>query len=381
MNGIHELGWVTLAGATAFGGLLAFWGDLQPHLTERFADAPRKSPALASAFHLALAPFMVIAGILADLWGGQETLFLGALLAGLAVCTLALGRTFRNTVGASVLAAAGASGLNVGAITLMPAAFEFNNAVAAVNLGFVFVGLGALLLPLLVRGLRRAIGVRRALLLFAVLCLLPAVPAVLVQGPAAGPSETPELGGLLSNPFLWFAAAAFLCYGPLEAVLGTAGPWHLSGLGCTPRRAALLLAPVWLVFLWSRLAAAAAVHQEVLSPISDVWLVPGLGLGVVITLGYLASTHTRPAAVWGLILVAACLGPVLPTLAGVVLKSVPANVDGTAYGLVYAAGSVGSLVLAPLYRPADDKRPRLGPQLFTGVALVLAGFALALALS
>jgi len=68
-------------------------------------------------------------------------------------------------------------------------------------------------------------------------------------------------------------------------------------------------------------------------------------------LGNLAGTASRTAARRGLYLVGFLLGPIFPTLIGILFERLAADneaANGTAYGLVFATGSLGSLLLAPL---------------------------------
>jgi len=59
-----------------------------------------------------------------------------------------------------------------------------------------------------------------------------------------------------------------------------------------------------------------------------------------------ASYRGRPRA--GLILLGILLGPVFPTLLAIIFRHVAPAEQGLAYGVVFAAGSLGSLLLSPL---------------------------------
>jgi hypothetical protein len=67
-----------------------------------------------------------------------------------------------------------------------------------------------------------------------------------------------------------------------------------------------------------------------------------------VILGNMAGAEHRRRPGFGLILLGLLLGPVLPTLLGMVFRQVAPSGQGTAYGLVLAAGFLGSLLLAPL---------------------------------
>jgi hypothetical protein len=72
-----------------------------------------------------------------------------------------------------------------------------------------------------------------------------------------------------------------------------------------------------------------------------------LAVLATVMLGNLAGTVSRPAATTGLLALGFCLGPIFPTLIGVLFVR-HSDMPGTAFGAVFAAGSLGSLLLAPL---------------------------------
>jgi fucose permease len=383
MSGLHELQWAAVASALALGLVPAVWGDLKRCLTDKLSLDTEKGDALASGLYFTLIPFTPVSGLLVDVWGLREVLGLGALLTALGWFAVAAAGTYRGCFRAGLLTGIGLSGLNCAAVVLMPQAFIENDPPAALNLGFVFVGLGALAAPVVVAPLLRALGPRRTFTLLAVLFLIPAAAMLLVPAQALPPvNEAPEAGNLLGNPVPWLAGLAFLAYGPLENVLGQRAAAALADLGYSPRRAALLLALVWLAFLAARLMMAVFLQQDWLNAVADSWLLVLLVVWAVIVLGNLAGTHSRAGAAWGLLFVGGCLGPVFPTLVGLVFRGVEPGEYGTAYGLVYAVGTTGGLALAPLFRgPAGrGKALRGAPLIVAGAVLTAASAALALVL-
>jgi fucose permease len=77
------------------------------------------------------------------------------------------------------------------------------------------------------------------------------------------------------------------------------------------------------------------------------WVLVLFCLMTALVLGNQASTGNRATARFGLLLVGFFLGPIFPTLLGLLLREIAPQFRGTTYGLFFAYGSIGSLMLAP----------------------------------
>jgi hypothetical protein len=140
------------------------------------------------------------------------------------------------------------------------------------------------------------------------------------------------------------------------------------------------LALIWAAFLMGRLGMALFLHRDWLNPVADGWLLLMLAVWSAVALGNAAGSHTPAGATGALVLVGACLGPILPTLVGIALKEAGPAAYGTAYGIVSAVGVTGGLALAPLFRgtAARGKALRGAPLIISGLLLAAACAALAL---
>ena len=171
------------------------------------------------------------------------------------------------------------------------------------------------------------------------------------------PRQAVDFGELLTNGDLWLIGLVFLFYAPLEASLSVWATTYLTDLGQESGGAAWGLSAFWGAFLASRLLAAVLLHAAAASYL-DVWmLIVAGGLG-----GGRPRQPDRDGQQDGgavsLVLLGFVLGPVFPSLVGLLFRIEPKPPTGTAYGLVFALGSVGSLVLAPLVgaQGAADQR-------------------------
>jgi fucose permease len=346
---------VTISAAFTFGMVLALLGSLKLALAKRLNLGEGRIGVLLSAFNLTLMPMMLLTGILIDAYGVRWILIGASGMTAVAIVTLSINPTYSRAFIGALLAGLGSAGISTASIVLMPKAFFYSmrEAPAAENLGNVFFALGALITPVLTDVLLRGLGFHRAIRAIALLCLFPGLFAAMTPTAdlelAHGPAD---LHRLFYDKTLWLAAAVFFLYAPLEAAINIWATTYLSDLGHGERRVAWVLSGFWTAFMASRLLAALALHRWPPVHSWDVWLliiVPGLMVGVL--LGNLAGTASAGAAWRGIILLGFLLGPIFPTLVGVLfyqLDKTEVRGYGTAYGTLFAVGSVGSLVLAPI---------------------------------
>lgn len=379
MTGFATWTWVTIAGALSFGVLLALAGSIKAALARRLGIDEKQAGGLLAWFNVGLIPMMLIGGLLVDSWGAREVLILGSALAAVGLFSISLSTSVRHALCAVLLTGVGAGCVGNSATVLMPRALFENSPAASLNLGYIFFGLGALLTPVAVELMLRVSSLRRTLGAVSICLLVPALLTVIAPGDLPAVSE--GRGPVWTSPMVWLAAVLFMLYGPLEAWLGTSASRYLEDLGYSPRRALLLMGIVWLVFLGSRLCVALLQQRELLAPHSDSWLIWMLALLASVALGNLAGTHSKGNAAVALLLTGSFLGPLFPTLAGFVLKSVDAAQQGTAFGAMYATGAAAGLALAPLFAPTRPVALRVPLYLLIGIALALVGTGLALALT
>jgi fucose permease len=381
MTGNYGVMAVTITGALVCGMMLALLGGLKLALAKRLELGEGRVGALLSVLNLALLPMVLLCGVVLDRWGARAVMIVGSVVLCLAV--LALGaRLSRNGALAAVLAAGlGGAAVITATMVLMPRAFFPGEPSASLNLGNVFVALGALVGAALADVLLRTMDLKRALGLFAFVCLVPAVAAA-VPRQLGGVHPQAGLTALLDHSavYLWMAGLVFFFYAPLEASVSVWATSYLTELGHDERHAGRLLAGFWAAFLASRLLVAVAQHVGWLPPASDAWVLVVPALLAAVVLGNLAGAASRNSAAVALALLGFLLGPIFPTLLGVVFRNVPEGEWGTAFGSVFALGSLGALVLAPVVGVAAHRRsvqaalrvPMLLALLLTAVALVFA---------
>ena len=381
---------VTISGAFVFGMVLALLGSLKLSLSKRLNLGEGRIGVLLSAFNFALMPMMLLTGLLIDRYGVRWVLIGASCMTAVAVVSLGVNPTYRRAFVGVLLAGLGSAGLSTASIVLMPKAFfSMREAPAAQNLGNVFFALGALVTPVLTDLLLRTLEFRRCVAIIATLCLVPALLASITDRAALELTpDRAELDRLFVDKALWLAAAVFFLYAPLEAAINVWTTTYLTDLGQSERRAAWVLTGFWAAFLASRLAAALALHHwPRLGHGWDFVLIVLPALLVAVVLGNLAGTASGAAAGRGTLLLGFLLGPIFPTLVGSLFQQLndakpPVYGFGTAYGTLFAVGSLGSLVLAPLIGARATRRSvqtALRIPMVIAIGLTLAALVFALA--
>ncbi len=384
MSAVSSAALVACSAAFVVGLLLALPGWLRHALAERLNLGRGRVDGLLAALNLALIPMMLLSGALIDTLGVRTMLIVGALICSVAVFGLTVKTSSAAVVGALLALGAGIACLSTGAVVLMPQAFGFSvqETAASLNLGFVFFSLGALVTPTLADLLMRTARFEKTMAVLALLCLVPALVAVLTPlASATEPHESAGLGEVLAQPYFWIVGSAFLLYAPLEFAFSAWGLTYLTGdQQFAPRKAAWLMSLFWLAFVSSRVLMTVLFHGKHLAAPVAAWVILGLAAVSAVVVANLAGEARPRRAAWELLLLGFVLGPIFPTLAALTLNHFPDN-RGTAFGALFAFGSLGSLVLAPFLSVFTRGRTTLRAlRLLAPLALLLVVVALALAL-
>jgi fucose permease len=352
MFGLQAVTVVTISAAFVFGMVLALLGSLKLALAKRIHLGEGRIGFLLSVLNIALMPMMIFTGLLIDVPVNPRWIILGASsLTAIAIVVLSYRPNYPATIVAVLLAGLGSAGLSTVSIVLMRQAFWPDSPMASLNMGNVFFALGALITPVLVDVLLSFWSFRRVGIVIALICLLPAVFAAMTSTAALKVDAVhTESASLASSPALWLAALVFAFYAPLEASISIWATTFLTEMRYGERGATWTLSGFWCAFLGSRVLMALAAHTGYLAG-WEPWFLVIPALLAAALLGNLAGTASPAMARRGLFAIGFLLGPIFPTLIGILfqqLKKEQMEVYGTAYGMVLAAGSLGSLILAPV---------------------------------
>jgi hypothetical protein len=116
------------------------------------------------------------------------------------------------------------------------------------------------------------------------------------------------------------------------------------------------LAGFWAAFVLARVLTAALVAVGILSPVWGGWGLVLLAVLVLVALGNLAGSTARASTSLGILAVGLLLGPIFPALLGVAFRRFE-DERGTTFALLFAVGSVGSLLWSR-FIPTGENRPQ-----------------------
>lgn len=370
---------LTICGAFAFGIVLALVGSLKLTLARVLHLRESQVGILLSALNLAILPMMLVAGWLVDAAGAWPAMLIGSLVAALGVFLAGISLSLVQTLGSILVVGGGAAFLSVASTVLMQAAFYPDREAASQNVGNVFFGLGALLTPTLLEAMLERLSYQRTLTILSTVVLLPGIISLLTAG-SAFPAHVGgnSLGEVFHFKFVILTGLVFLLYGPLEWVLATWATTFLTDLGMTERRAAFALSTFWLSFLASRLVVAILMAGDWIHGVAEAWLIMVLSLAAGVLLGNMAGAQKAGYAAFGLILTGIALGPIFPTLVGILFEHVAEN-QGMAFGAMFSLGSLGGIFLPPIMGAYAAKRTlRVAWRIPIVMALLMAVISLAL---
>jgi MFS family permease len=416
MDALQAVTTVTISGACVIGMVLALLGSIKLALARQLQVGEGRIGGLLSALNLALIPMMLLTGYLIDIMGVRSVLLLGSLITSAAIFSMSMAPDYKRAFTSILLLGLGLAAVSTAVVVLMPVAFfpsrGRHEESPALNMGHVFIALGALVTPVLADILLRTLNYRKAVMFLALLCLVPAflciVPPfgssvderstmfLITDGVESslrndGVSEdvleklkplkgkiynqdqfVEELGEsldqdqqkdyqkrilkdanlarqpskLLTEGRFWhllLAGVVFLFYAPVEGAAGIWATTLLTESGYSERRAAVLLSCFWAAFLSSRLLTALLRLPSAWDP----WLIAIPALFAAVVLGNLSASVGKGSVRNGLLLLGFLLGPIFPTLVGMLFQDFDQD-RGTIYGFMFAIGSVGSMLMAPL---------------------------------
>lgn len=375
MSPVQAVTAVTISGAFVVGMVLALLGSIKLALTRKLEVGETHIGGLLFALNLALIPMMLLAGYSLDRLGFRVVLIVGSLIVSGSLFILSTTPNYQRAFLALLLAGVGLAAVATATVVLMPLAFFDDQArflTPALNLGHVFMALGALVTPILADFLQRTLGYRRTLIMLALLSLLPAFLCILpVFGTAVGETVMDQTD---KTHFSWsrnevlhltIAGLVFLFYAPLEGALGIWATSLLMESGYSERRSYFLLSAFWTAFLSSRLLIA---YLPLRSSAWDPWLLVIPSILAAAVLGNIAGSVGKAPARNGLLMAGFLLGPIFPTLISMIFHDYPLD-RGMTYGFIYAIGSLGSLAFTPLLGLRNNTT---GAHRAMGIAMALA---------
>ncbi len=362
---------------------------LKPAINSRLEKPDERVEWFGRLFYLTWLPAMPLAGWLLDVGSSRDVLlFCGLIPLIVGVAWLALARSIVSLLSNAVFISVAYSFVTTATIRWMTVAFfpdyidyQPPMNIAALNLGFVAVGTGAMVGPWLVAAIERWFGVRQGLLYLSVALLAPALLTALCEKEffPLHPPSTSSWEFIFAHPHLAMMFVVIFIYFALENCLEYWPEKYLKEIGYEGRGFQIGVHVFWLIFVATRGAAA-------------WWLYEHPGHGFVLTLilfgvsalilGNLAGGFEFGSGSLGFWLLGACYGPLLPGLLGITLDLYPASqpLPNSVFGLVLALSGLDTLIARPLMNAfTKDRKARNVMRVPTLLALVAVGVLLVLA--
>jgi fucose permease len=332
------------AGMFVFGIVMALIGAVMPVLSEQIGFGLGDVGRLFLVMNATMLATSLFVGPAMDRFGIKAPLVIGAWVVAAALWAIAGASRFADLVPAVVGLGFGGGALNAGTNTLVADLHEDPvRKASALNVLGVFFGFGALFLPMSIGALLRHVGLPGLLLSAVALCLVIGLAAAVLRFPPAkqgrgwAPAQIPQL---LRDPLV--LALAFLLFfeSGNEFILGGyAAAFLTHELRVPIAGASYLLGAYWAVLMLSRLLLARVVRR--------------FGAHRVVVLGALAAaagalivgaSPTASIAVIGILLTAAALAGIFPTVLGLAGTAFPQR-SGTVFGILFTIGLTGGMTM------------------------------------
>ncbi len=371
----------TIASAMAVGFVPVLVDHLRQDLVNRFGISMERAERWTWLFYLAWLPAMPLAGWVFDNYVTKSLLFFGLFFSVLAVIALLLANTPLRAKAAFVGLGIAYSMVAVVSIWEMPFAFDFraqNSQVAAFNLGFVFVVLGAMGGMFGLQTLEKRLGFRQAFLYSSFLLFVPAILTAITPSATFGTERLTVLTlvEVLRDPFVVLLVAALLLYFILENCTDIWPPRYLQEVGYTEFGLPWVMAAFWTFFLLARLLVGLFAP-----PVADIWIVLSLVLLASFTLGNMAGAHDRFGVTVGFLIVGFSYGPLLPGLLGLVMPITEKETgapSALALGCLLSLSGLDTVVFRPIvtalaknWQPRSFLRIPIGLGLLIGAPLLI----------
>jgi MFS transporter, FHS family, glucose/mannose:H+ symporter len=324
------------AGMATFGFSLALLGTLFgfPEMRARLHADLLHEGELSTLLIAGLWLSTVFAGPIIDRFGSRLVLSVSSLLVGAAYLSFVQVSTFSQAAAAGVLLGFGGGGLNTSANTVVSELYHEKRG-AMLNLLAIFLGLGAVVVPLLAARISLQVAIFSAAS-FALLCglvcwTLPFPPAKERESFAlreAGKVVT--YPGVLLFSFLLFFESAN------EQVMNTFTSTWVGAAGATARAATLVLAGYQICMALGRILAAVLLRV-----VSKPQLVLACALGSISGTAILCWRHDVPGIAVGVLVTGSSLSAIFPTMLAIAGDRYR-RFAGTVFGTMFAISLVGA---------------------------------------
>jgi fucose permease len=358
---------VAVLAVFTFGMVVVLPGSIKLRLAQRLSMTDTRIGRLIMAWQVTTMLVILLVGPLLDRFGHRPLLVAGFLIVAAAIGLFAGARSVSAAFVAAIVLGLGGSCVNAGGNTLLPALNQGNPA-AASNLGNVFFGLGAFVVPFLAGFLFDHIGFPRTLAVFSAAVALLAIPAAVASYPRISSGfEFAVALGLLASPVVLLAGLMLFCYIGLEVSAASWTTTHLKHAAFDEKRGSLVFSFFWVAMMVSRLAASQWVTTA-----SGRAAIQASALAAALALLLMTFRTARWVASASVIFLGLFLAPLFPTIVGVTFARFNPSLYGSVFAIIYSLGLLGSSIVPAAIGAVSEKQSiRAGYRIMVVLALVL----------
>ena len=358
---------VAILAVFTFGMVVVFPGSIKLRLAERLSMDDARVGRLIMAWQVTTLIVTMLVGPALDRFGHRPVLVLGFGIVAAAIALFAAASRRAVAFAAAVMLGLGGSFVNAGGNTLLPA-LSPDNPAAASNLGNVFFGLGAFVVPFLASFLFDRMGFRTGLRVFALAAAAPMIPAALAAYPVLSNGFDLMVAlGLLSSFVVLLAGLVLFCYIGLEVSAASWTTTYLKEAGFDEKRASVIFSLFWVAMMLSRLAASQ-------------WMTTELGKAAVLSASFASALILllmtlrggKVTAAVSVVTLGVFFAPLFPTIVGLTFARFNPSLYGTVFAIIFAVGLLGSSLVPPAVGSVSQKRGiRAAYRLMVALAVAL----------
>ncbi|MGQ9801893.1 MAG: MFS transporter [Candidatus Saccharicenans sp.] len=340
-----RLAWKLTAASSSsifvFGIVMAILGAILPQLIDRLNLQRTQAGNLFFFMNLGMLAATMFFGPVVDRFGFKLLLALSSLLVGLSFTGLAFSSTYDLVLLAVVFLGLAGGVLNGGSNALVNDLNPDRRA-AALNFLGVFFGFGAMLVPLIIGGFLRQLGLRPVILIAAALSLVPFILFSVFSFPRPKqPQGFPlmDVRKIVSSSLLWLTAfILFFQSGNEFSVGGWLSSYFQERFNFSLSQSALVLSGYWFFLI---------VGRFLYPGLNRFWkrekvVLVSVVLALISVAGLILSPLSSLAVVFAL-LIGLGFAAIYPTTLSVIGEKFP-GLSGTAFSLAISTGLVGGML-------------------------------------
>jgi len=365
---------VTITSVFGLGVVMALLGSVKIRLVEKLKIDDAQMGKMFSVFNFSNLIFVLVAGILCDALGFKAVAIAGYIIGALAVFMFGAAKNYSSALWACFLLGVGGMFMNtVGNTLIVNPKILFEDAARSGNLGNVFFGLGAFIVPLLTAWLFKKTSFSNALNIVALIIF---VPVIFAFGAFPEAPEGFSIGAavaLIGQKQIILGALALMCYIALESSMGGWITTYANSLGANEAKSSQVLSSFWISLMISRLVTALFIGGVLINlDVNGAWFVLCLAIVAAAAIYLMVTAKTLSTGITAIILTGLAFGPCFPTIVGVTLSRTEEALRGSGFGLIFAVGLIGG-IFVPAWMGAISKGKdiRSSMKVASGTAAVL----------